>query len=197
MDNASNIGFTKTVKAIQERKGSRRSYENAQWQTEISDDLASYIANMRSVFVSTANGQGYPYIQHKGGPPGFLHVLDRKTIAHDDFKRNRQFITQGNLQDNPRTFMFMIDFLNSQRVKLWGCSEIIEDDPDLLARLMPDPSTYNARPEQVFKFTVEAWDVNCPQHIPQRVDAKDFNRILQEKDLRIAELEAALEQSGA
>ena len=196
MITAIDIGFTETVKAIQTRKGSRQAYANSQWQSEITDDLAAYITQMRSVFVSTVNAQGYPYTQHKGGPAGFLHVMDRNTIAFADFKGNRQFISQGNLQDNPRTFLFMIDFVNRQRIKFWGHSEIIEDDPDLLEKLMPDQSSYRARPEQVFKFTVEAWNANCPKHIPQRIDAAHVSRMLQEKEARIAELEAAIEGIG-
>ena len=175
---AIDIGFTETVKAIQTRKGSRQAYANSQWQSEITDDLAAYISQMRSVFVSTVNAQGYPYTQHKGGPAGFLHVMDRNRIAFADFKGDRQFISQGNLQDNPRTFLFMIDFVNRQRIKFCGHSEIIEDDPDLLEKLMPDQSSYRKRPEQVFEFTVEAWNANCPQHIPQRIDAEHVSRML-------------------
>ena len=194
MKRTSDIGFTETVKAIQSRKGSRGAYSDAQWQTEITSDLTAYIASMRSIFVATVNAQGYPYMQHRGGPPGFLQVMDKKTIAFADFKGNRQFITQGNLEDNPRTFFFMIDFQKKQRVKLWGSSEIIEDDPGLLAELMPDQSLYRAAPEQIFKFKVEAWDVNCPQHIPQRFDAEDVADALQDRDQKIAELEAELAQ---
>ena len=191
---ASDIGFTETVKAIQTRKGSRDIYAHVDWRTEITQDLIDCTAKMRSIFVATVNADGHPYIQHRGGPPGFLHVLDKHTIAFADFKGNRQGSTQGNLQDNPRTFVFMIDYLNQRRIKLWGRSEIIEDDPDLLARLMPDREAYRALPEQVFKFTVEAWDINCPQHIPKRVEAEDFVRMVQSKDTEIAALKAEIER---
>jgi len=140
------------------------------------------------VFFATANADGQPYIQHRGGPAGFLRVLDDKTIGFADFAGNRQYITQGNLADNPKTFLFLIDYAHRQRIKLWGEARVVEGDAALLARLMPEG--YNARPEQVILFTVSAWDSNCPQHIPQRFEAADVEAALAERDRRIAQLEA-------
>jgi uncharacterized protein len=190
---ASDIAFTESVKAIQSRKGSRRSYakmeENGSWQTEITPDLAGFVAAQRSFFLATANARGQPYIQHRGGPAGFLKVIDRQTLAFADYKGNRQFITQGNLIDNPRAFIFLIDYVNRTRIKIWGSAKVVEDRPDLLTELMPSQDEYRARAEQVIVFTVKAWDSNCPQHIPQRIDREDVEELLRERDLRIAELE--------
>lgn len=195
---SSDIAFTPTVKAIQERKGSRRGYARMEagggWRTEITPDLAAFIGQVRSFFLATANTEGQPYIQHRGGPPGFLRVLDEKTLAIADFAGNRQYISQGNLEENPKAFIFLIDYALRQRIKLWGRARIVEGDAELIGRLMPEG--YRARPEQALVFTVEAWDANCPQHIPQRFEAEDVARALAERDARIAELERLLEAAG-
>ena len=187
---SSDVGFTPTVKAIQTRKGSRDHYDGAQWKTEIDEDLAAFIRAQRSFFLATANAQGQPYIQHRGGPPGFLHVVDSRTLALADFRGNRQYISQGNLQDNPRAFIFLIDYAGRQRVKIWGRAKMVEDDDDLALKLMPEG--YRARAERVLVFEVEAWDANCPQHIPQRFEAEDVARVIAARDARIAELEAEI-----
>jgi predicted pyridoxine 5'-phosphate oxidase superfamily flavin-nucleotide-binding protein len=191
---ASDIAFTPTVKAIQARKGSRGTYarmeQDGGWNTTIPPDLAEFIAAQTSVFLGTVNTTGQPYIQHRGGPPGFLHVRDGKTIAFADFRGNRQFITQGNLAENPKAFLFLMDYAHRQRVKIWGEARVVEDDPALLAELMPP--NYKSRGEQVILFRVEAWDANCPQHIPQRFEAADVTRLLEERDRRITELESEI-----
>ncbi|MEI8719272.1 pyridoxamine 5'-phosphate oxidase family protein [Mesorhizobium sp. ISC11] len=187
----SDVAFTPTVKAIQARKGSRQSYarveERGGWQAGITPDLAAFIEMQTSVFLSTANREGQPYVQHRGGPAGFLKVLDEHTIGFADFSGNRQFITQGNLADNPRAFLFLIDYMHRQRIKLWGTARVVENDAELMAKLMPQG--YGARPEQVVLFTVSAWDANCPQHIPQRFEAADVAAALGERDKRIERLE--------
>ncbi|WP_417412392.1 pyridoxamine 5'-phosphate oxidase family protein [Hoeflea sp.] len=197
-DPSSDIAFTPTVKAIQSRKGSRATYAGMEqrggWQTAIEPDLAAFIEQVRSFFLATANREGQPYVQHRGGPPGFLRVLDRHTLGFTDFKGNRQFITEGNLEDNPKAFIFLIDYALQRRVKLWGTAKMVEATPTLLSRLMPEG--YRARPEQILLFEVEAWDVNCPQHIPQRFEADDVARVLAKRDARIAELEALLAAKG-
>ena len=189
---ASDIAFSPSVKAVQERKGSRgflgRMEQNGSWETRITPDLASFIAAQTSVFLATASSEGQPYIQHRGGPPGFLHVLDDKTIAFADFIGNRQFITQGNLSENRKAHIFVIDYAHRRRVKIWGEARVVDDDPALLQRLMPQG--YKARSEQAIRFTVAAWDSNCPQHIPQRFVAADVATALAERDARIAALEA-------
>ena len=191
---ASDVAFTPSVKAVQARKGSRRSYgrmeERGSWETRITPDLAGFIEAQTSVFLATANAEGQPYIQHRGGPAGFLRVLDDRTIGFVDFAGNRQYITQGNLADNPKAYLFLIDYAQRRRIKIWGEARVVEGDAELMARLMPDG--YAARPEQVILFTVSAWDSNCPQHIPQRFEAADVAAALAARDKRIADLEAEI-----
>jgi predicted pyridoxine 5'-phosphate oxidase superfamily flavin-nucleotide-binding protein len=191
---SSDIAFTPTVKALQARRGSRRAYANMEarsgWETDITPELAQFIAEQRSVFLATVNAEGQPYIQHRGGPPGFLRVLDAHTLGFVDFTGNRQYISSGNLLENPKAHLFLIDYRQRRRVKLWGEARMVEATPELLAQLMPEG--YKARPEQVLLFTVRAWDANCPQHIPPRFEAEDVLAALQEKDRRIAQLEAEL-----
>lgn len=188
---SSDVAFTPTVKAIQERKGSRRSYaameERGGWRTSITPELAAFVAQQRSVFLATASADGQPYIQHRGGPPGFLHVLDAQTIAFADLKGNRQYITQGNLAENPRAHLFLIDYARRQRIKIWGRARVVEDDAALASRLAPSGS---AKLEQVLLFDIVAWDANCPAHIPQRFEADDVAAALAERDARIEALEA-------
>jgi len=195
---SSDVAFTPRVKEIQVRKGSRDAYrrmeEKGGWQKEITDDLAAFIAEQRSFFIATVSSAGAPYIQHRGGPRGFLQVIGKSTLAFVDFKGNRQFITQGNLADNPKAHMFLIDYANRRRIKIWGEARVVENDPELLERLVPQD--YKARPEQVIVFEVSAWDANCPQHIPIRLDAEDVERALAKRDARIAELEAKLGHLG-
>jgi len=188
----SDLAFTPSVKALQTRRGSRDAYArmemNGSWETRVSPDLALFIEAQTSVFLGTANTEGQPYIQHRGGPPGFLRILDDQTIGFADFRGNRQYITLGNLADNPKALLFLIDYTTRRRVKIWGEARVIEGDMGLTARLMP--SGYKARPEQVVLFSVLAWDANCPQHIPQRLDAAAVSAALAERDQRIAALEA-------
>ena len=196
---ASDVAFTPSVKAVQARKGSRRGYERMEaggsWQTRITPDLAAFIGAQTSIFLATANVEGQPYIQHRGGPSGFLQVLDDKTIGFVDFTGNRQYVTLGNLADNPKAQLFLIDYAHRRRVKIWGEARVVEGDAELTARLMPAGSL--ARAEQVILFTVSAWDANCPQHIPQRFEAADVAAALAERDKRIAELEVEVERLNA
>ena len=191
---SSDLAFTPTVKAIQQHKGSRRAYsrmeENGSWQTHITPELKDFIEAQTSIFLATANAVGQPYIQHRGGPPGFLRVLDDYTIGFVDFAGNRQFITTGNLNDNPKAHPFLIDYANQQRIKIWGEARVIESDAALTTKLMP--TDYKARAEQVILFDVKAWDANCPQHIPQRLEAADVSAALEQRDQKIKQLETQL-----
>ena len=194
MTYSSDVAFTPAVKAVQERKGSRRSYarmeESGSWTTRITPELRAFIEAQTSVFLGTANRQAQPYIQHRGGPPGFLRVLDEETLGFVDFVGNRQYITLGNLAENPKAHLFLIDYAHRKRVKVWGEAWVVEDDPGLTVRLMP--KGYKARASQVILFKISAWDANCPQHIPQRVEAVEVAAVIEERDHRIAELEAQL-----
>jgi hypothetical protein len=198
---SSDVAFTSTVKAIQERKGSREGYAQVErhggWRTEIDDKLAGFLGNANSFYMATVTADGQPYIQHRGGPKGFVKILDKNTIAFADYAGNQQYLTQGNLSDNPKAHIFIMDYAHRRRVKIWGEARIVEDDPALTASLMP--KGYRARPEQVIMFKIAAWDTNCPQHIPQKFDAADVAAAMGEAsarieaaDKRIAELEAEL-----
>ena len=191
---SSDVAFSARVKALQARKGSRSAYARMEaaggWADRIDEDLAGFIEQQTSVFFATASADGQPYVQHRGGPPGFLRVIDDRTIAFADFDGNRQFITQGNLDENPKAQIFFIDYATRRRIKVWGTAKIVEDDPDLVRSLMPPG--YKARASRAVVFTVTAWDANCPQHIPQRLEAADVQAALAARDARIAELEARL-----
>jgi len=190
------VAFSPTVRAVQAHKGSRRTYAEVEarggWQTRITPELAAFIDAQRSVFLATASADGQPYIQHRGGPPGFLRVLDETTIAFADFSGNRQFITTGNLIDNPKAQLFLIDYAHRRRIKIWGEARIVMDNAELLERLKP--AGYKARLEQALIFSVKAWDANCPQHIPQRFEAEDVARILAARDAEIASLQAEVKR---
>lgn len=188
---ASDVAFTPAVKAIQTRKGSREAYgrvEQRGWRTEVDETLATFLAEASSFYLATASADGQPYIQHRGGPKGFLKVLDSRTLAFADYAGNQQYLTQGNLSENAKAYIFVMDYAHRRRVKIWGEARVVEDDAALTASLMP--KAYRARPEQVILFTITAWDTNCPQHIPQKFDAADVAAALAAKDARIAELEA-------
>jgi uncharacterized protein len=188
---SSDVAFTPAVKAIQARKGSREAYaQRPEWRTGIDEDLALRLNDANSIYLATASADGQPYIQHRGGPKGFIRILDSSTIAFADYAGNRQYITQGNLAENPKAYIFLMDYARRRRVKLWGEAKVIEDDPALLQALMP--KGYRARPEQAIVFKIAAWDTNCPQHIPQKFDAADVAAALSARDARIAELEAEL-----
>ena len=191
---SSDVAFTPAVKTVQERRGSRESYARMEakggFRTTITPDLAAFLAEARSFYLATASADGQPYVQHRGGPPGFLRVIDERTLGFADFKGNRQFITTGNLAENPRAYIFVMDYAQRRRVKLWGRARIVEDDPALLSRLWPEG--YAARPEQIVVFEIEAWDTNCPQHIPQMFHAEDVGRTIVQLQTRIEALEAEL-----
>jgi uncharacterized protein len=194
---ASDIAFTPTVKAIQQRKGSRHGYarmeQSGGWETSISPELREFIAAQTSFYLATANADGQPYIQHRGGPAGFLRVLDDHTLAFVDYAGNKQYISSGNLSENPKAHLFLMDYAHRQRIKIWGEARIVEGDAALLDQLMP--KDYRAKPEQVIVFTVSAWDANCPQHIPVRMEARDVQLALDQRDARIRELEKQLAQA--
>ena len=189
---SSDVAFTPAVKAVQARKGSREMFaeveENGGWRTEVDENLAAFLAETTSFFLATASADGQPYIQHRGGPKGFIKILDKTTLAFANYAGNRQYITQGNLSENPKAHIFVMDFAHRRRVKIWGEARMIDDDPALLSSLMP--KGYRARPEQVIVFRIAAWDTNCSQHIPQKFDAADVAAALMARDERIAELEA-------
>jgi predicted pyridoxine 5'-phosphate oxidase superfamily flavin-nucleotide-binding protein len=188
---ASDVAFSPAVKAVQEQRGSRTGYarveEKGGWRTIITSELADFLARTRSFYLATASAEGQPYIQHRGGPEGFLRVLDEKTLGFADYAGNRQYITTGNLSENARAMMFVMDYAARRRLKLWGKARLISADAALLAQLWPQG--YAARPEQAILFELAAWDSNCPQHIPRLFAAEDVGETIRAMQARIRELE--------
>lgn len=189
---SSDVAFTPAVKAQQARAGSRDQYARMEamrgWPTTITPELRKTLAEARSCYLATANAEGQPYVQHRGGPAGFLKPIDDDTIGFPDYRGNKQFITAGNLSENPRAFLFLMDYARQQRVKIWGEARVVEGDEALMAKLA-DP-TYRAAPERAILFKIAAWDRNCPQHIPRLVPVEDAARIISTLEQRIAALEA-------
>jgi len=187
----SDIAFTPSVKATQERLGSRKQYARSEqrggWQDVITPDFAAFISERDFFYLGTASADGRPYIQYRGGPAGFLKVLDERTLAFADFTGNRQYISVGNLAENNKAFIFLMDYANRHRIKVWGTAEVIEDDPALLAQLT-DPE-YHGRPERVNRFHVEAWDLNCRQHIEPRYTKEEIASRVGALEDRIQQLE--------
>lgn len=191
----SDVAFTPSVKAEQEKRGSRRQYhlleEGRGWATRLTPDLAAVIAATRSFYMATASADGQPYIQYRGGPKGFLIALDETTLAFADYGGNRQYITIGNLAENPRAQLFLMDYMARRRVKIWGAAHVVEDDAELLARVSRIAA---AAPERVIVFSIVAWDRNCNRHIPMLLPAEDVAAAVAQRDARIAELEAENER---
>jgi uncharacterized protein len=196
---SSHIAFTASVKAVQARRGSRAAYAKIEarggFHTSITADLVAFLAEVDTAYLATANAAGQPYAQHRGGPKGFIRALDDKTLGFADYAGNRQYITLGNLAENDQAFLFLMDYERRRRVKIWGRARIVEGDAELIARLMPE--NYKARPEQAILFAVEAWDINCPQHIPQKLDIADVAPVVTRFEARIAQLEAENERLRA
>lgn len=190
----SDVAFTPSVKAIQSQKGSRSSYARIEqgrgWQTTVTPELAAFLADLDMFYLGTASWEGQPYIQYRGGPRGFLKVIDEKTLGFADFSGNRQYITIGNLAENRKAFIFLMDYAHSRRIKLWGNARVVEAEVDLLERLR-EP-TYSGKVERAILFEIEAWDVNCPQHIPKRFSQQQVAPIVEKLQARIEELESQL-----
>ncbi len=191
----SDIAFTPAVKAEQTKRGSRAGYqrmaEKGDWRDRVDDDLAAFLAERDSFYFATTNSEGQPYIQHRGGPRGLLKVIDEKTLGFADFTGNKQYISLGNLAENPKAAIFLMDYANRRRIKLWGNARVVEDDPELLAQLhLPG---YPAKPARAILFAITAWDVNCPQHIPQKFDLAEVEAATSQLTARIAELELEIE----
>jgi uncharacterized protein len=189
---SSDIAFTPAVKAIQTRRGSRQAYAKREarggFHTAITPELAAFLSQVDTAYLATANPVGQPYAQHRGGPKGFIHILDDTTLGFADYAGNRQYITLGNLAENDQAFLFLMDYAHRRRVKLWGRARVVEDDPMLIDALMPPG--YAARPEQAILFTIEAWDINCSQHIPRKLDVEDVAAVIAKLQARVDELTA-------
>jgi hypothetical protein len=191
------LAFTDTVKAVQEEFGSRAAYARREGGDDVNDSLgpneAAFIAERDSFYIATVSETGWPYVQHRGGPKGFLRVLDQKTIGFADFSGNRQYVSVGNVITNDRVSLFLMDYPNRTRLKLLGHMRVIgPEDPERFAELA-DP-TYRARVERGLIITVDAFDWNCPQHITPRYTADEV--AVGPLKARLAELEAKLGASS-
>lgn len=188
----SDIAFTPAVKVVQARLGSRQHYakmeEQNGWSDAMTPELADFLRERDSFYFATASATGRPYIQHRGGPKGFLKVLDDRTLAFADFKGNRQYISVGNLSENSQAFLFLMDYSTQTRIKIWGTAEVIENDPVLLARVTD--SHYKGKPERIIRFHIQAWDVNCRLHIPGKYSQEDVESLVQPLRDRVVVLEA-------
>jgi uncharacterized protein len=187
MDEADDVMFSPAVKAEQTRLGSRSMFEGRDFKSEITDDLRQFLAVVDTFFFATASADGRPYVQHRGGPPGFLKPIGTHMLAFADFAGNRQYITLGHLKENDRAHIFIPHFATQQRVKLWGRARVVEGDLALMERLV-DPA-YKARPERAIVFTLEAWDANCRQHIVPRYSEAEIAPAIDRLAQRIKELE--------
>lgn len=190
----SDIAFTPAVKELQKKYNSRNSYArmevNGGWQSEITPQLKQFLNGLDSFYLGTSNTDGQPYIQHRGGPKGFLKVLDKKRLVFADYAGNKQYISTGNLSENNKGFIFLMDYPSRTRIKIWGTINVIFDDKELLDSL--SDSSYRARLERAMIFTVDAWDANCPQHIKQRFTSEDIDKITKPLLSKIKELEEKL-----
>lgn len=187
----SDIAFTPGVKSAQELRGSRANYQRMEqgtgWQHEVTPDLAEFIAQRDSLYLGTTSSDGQPYIQHRGGPMGFLKVIDHKTIGFGDYGGNAQYISVGNLDENNKAFIFLMDYPNRRRIKIWGTAEVVEGDEDLNRRLADDG--YSGIPQRAFLFHIDAWDVNCPKHIQRRWTEEELKPVVAKLRSRVEELE--------
>ena len=190
MNNSSRV-FTKAALKAQAERGSAKAYERRVaegFPDRITAELAKFIAEQDTAFLATATADGAPYLQHRGGPRGFIKVIDDRTLGFADYRGNRQYITLANLSENDRAFLFLLDPARRQRIKLWGRARVIEDDPAVIERLFD--KGYQARPERAILFTIEAWDVNCSSHIVTRFTEAEIGDALVAVPAKIAELEA-------
>ncbi len=191
--NFTDLAYSRSVKAMQQHLGSRErnaELEREPRNTEVTEALSAYLAERTSILLATAAKSGWPYVQHRGGPKGFVHTLDRHTLIFADYPGNKQYITLGNLAANPKATILAIDHAQRQRVKIWGEAALVEDDRELLDALMPEGSAvYLTR---AIRFRVLAWDINCPSHIPQLFTLEEVEAASAAMLARIAELEAQL-----
>jgi predicted pyridoxine 5'-phosphate oxidase superfamily flavin-nucleotide-binding protein len=189
---SSDIAFTQTVKAIQTEKGSRSGYARMElaggWETRVTPQLAEFLAHLDMFYLATSNAEGQPYVQYRGGSPGFLKVIDENTLGFAEFGGNRQYVTIGNLRENPKAFIFLMDYAHSRRIKLWGNATVVENDPESLSFLQD--RDYPGNVERAIVFRIEAWDVNCPQHIRKRFSQRQVAPVIEELQAKIAALEA-------
>jgi len=197
MNNSSRV-FTPAVQRAQAERGSAKNYERRLaegFPDRVTPELEKFIAEQDTAFLATASADGAPYVQHRGGPKGFIKVIDEKTLGFADYRGNRQYITLANLSENDRAYLFLLDPARRQRIKLWGRARVVENDAELVDRLFDHG--YKAKPERAILFTIEAWDVNCSQHIVTRYTEAEMEEAFAAVQAKFAEKIAALEAENA
>ena len=190
MNNSSRV-FTPAAQKAQAERGSSKAYAQRieeGFPDRVTPELAAFLAEQDTVFLATATADGAPYIQHRGGPKGFVKVIDEHTLGFADYRGNRQYITLANLSENDRAYLFLLDPARRQRIKLWGRARVVEGDAALIEKLFD--KGYKARPERAILFTIEAWDVNCSAHIVTRFTESEIEQALATVQAKIAELES-------
>ena len=190
---ASDVAFSATVKQVQTERGSRAAHARQEarggFESAVTDELAGFIAEVDTAFLATASAEGQPYVQHRGGPRGFIRVVDGQTLGFLDLPGNRQYVTTGNLRENDRVCLFLIDYARRLRVKVWGHARVVPASDPAAAALAPDLPAGRGRIEQAILISVTAWDANCPKHIPQKIDAAEAEQVVRDLRGRIAALE--------
>ena len=184
--------FSPAVKDAQARYGARergRLLENKEAaNSQLNDDLKAFIGTTTSFFIGTASRDGWPHVQHRGGPSGFLKILDDRTLAFADYTGNQQYITVGNLTENDRALLFLVDYERGRRLKIWGRATVIDNEPALIERVRD--RAYPAKIERVIRIDVTAWDLNCRQHLPKLVPRQRLDQLVADCDARVAALQA-------
>ncbi|MGC1466344.1 MAG: pyridoxamine 5'-phosphate oxidase family protein [Pseudolabrys sp.] len=187
----SDLVFTPAARQAQAERGSAKAYERRAaegFPDRVTPELAAFLAEQDTAFLATATAQGAPYIQHRGGPKGFIKIIDDKTLGFADYRGNRQYITLANLSENDRAYLFVLDPARQQRIKLWGRARVVEGDDALIEKLFDQG--YKAKPERVILFTIEAWDSNCSSHIVARFSEAEIEQAVGAIQEKIAALDA-------
>jgi hypothetical protein len=197
----SDIAFTPRVRAAQERHGSREGYASLDTSEDARSTIgpreAEFIAARDSFYMATVGETGWPYVQHRGGAPGFLRVLDERTLAFADFRGNRQYLSVGNLEGEARVSLILVDYAHRRRLKVWGEARTVAvaDDPALIERV--EVADYRANVERAIVIRVRAFDWNCPQHITRRFTEAEVERALAALRAENAALREELSARGA
>jgi len=193
--NYSELAFTDAIKNLQDRLGSRLSYERMEkvsFVDGLTDYETDYIAQIDSFYLASIGENGYPYIQHRGGPKGFIRVIDKETIGIVDFVGNRQYISAGNISKNAKVSLILLSYPLKTRLKIYAEAEIIELTEDSSLYDFLRPKEYKFKPERILLFKVKAYDWNCPQHIHPKYSIEEVQEILAPQQQYIQQLEEEL-----
>lgn len=190
--NYGQLAFSDAAKALQQEYGSRHIYEQVE-KNNVVDGLTEneklFVAHQDHFYMASIGENGYPYIQHRGGPQGFIHVLDNHTLAFVDFSGNKQYISAGNIETNPHVALVMVSYPHRARLKLYAKARIVKVDEQPVLFKQIDPATYKHRPERIIILDIQAYDWNCPQHITPRYTTEEIEQAFAPQRRHITELE--------